>query len=137
MYGVAGRTHAHDEPVEGEPGFGYAVAYVITIVTRSGQVQTWGIDSHEARHDTGGLGTEWHAHRVVLGDNPRTEDVEGSDCLNEVDHVIHAMTGGNRMIFENMKVKTQEGCRGNRSKEHPVCSNGAASASNAGPRRCR
>lgn len=117
VYGTAGGTHAeHDVSAEGDTGFGYAIAYVLTIVTRSGEVQTWAIDSHEAQHGTGGPGSEWHAHKVVLGDNPRTADTEGSDCLNEVDHVTHAMTDGNRMVFEDMKVKTKKGVVGIEAK---------------------
>jgi hypothetical protein len=116
VYGVAGGTlPEHDED---EEGFGHAIAYVINIVTRSGERQTWAIDSHEAQH--GGStdpSTTWHAHKVMLGDSPRTADVvEGSDCLNEVDHVTHAMVGGDRVIFEDMKVKTKKGVEGIEAK---------------------
>jgi hypothetical protein len=116
VYGVAGGTKAEHE--EGEEGFGHAIAYVLTIVTKSGEKQIWAIDSHEAQH--GGStdpSTMWHAHKVVLGDSPRTPDlVEGNNCLNEVDHVTHAMTDGNRMIFEDMKVKTKNGVEGIEAK---------------------
>lgn len=111
-----GGTKAEHE--EGEEGFGHAIAYVLTIVTKSGEKQIWAIDSHEAQH--GGStdpSTMWHAHKVVLGDSPRTPDaVEGNNCLNEVDHVTHAMTDGNRMIFEDMKVKTKNGVEGIEAK---------------------
>jgi hypothetical protein len=114
VYGTAGGTIAEHE----DEGFGHAIAYVLTIVTRSGEEQTWAIDSHEAQH--GGStdpSTTWHAHKVVLGDSPRTPDVvEGSDCLNEVDHVTTAMVDGDRMIFEDMKVKTKKGVEGVEAK---------------------
>jgi len=108
VYGSAGGTKAEHE--EGEEGFGHAIAYVLVVETKRG-VETWAIDSHEAQHGTSGdSSTMWHAHRVVLGDSTKTPNtVEGSDCLNEVDHVTHAMTDGNRMIFEDMKVMSNKG----------------------------
>lgn len=117
VYGTAGETVAEHDPEE--EGFGHAIAYVLQIVTKSGENQTWAIDSHEAQH--GGStdpSTTWHAHKVTLGDSPRTPDVvEGFDCLNEVDHVTHAMVEGNRMIFEDMKVKTKKGVEGIEAKK--------------------
>jgi len=116
VYGVAGGTMAVHDP--DEPGFGHAIAYVLQIVTRSGEAQTWAIDSHEAQHSgSTDPSTTWHAHKVVLGDSPRTPSVvEGSDCLNEVDHVTHAMVEGDRMIFENMKVNAKHGVEGIEAK---------------------
>jgi hypothetical protein len=114
VHGTAGGTKAEHDP--SEPCCGHAIAYVLTIVTRSGEVQTWAVDSHEAQHG-GGVGMMWHAHKVVLGDSPRTPDVvEGPDCLNEVDHVTHAMDEGHRMVFEDMKLKTKKGIVGIEAK---------------------
>jgi hypothetical protein len=111
VYGIAGGTKAeHDMHEEGDEGHGYAIAYVIEVITKHG-IQTWAIDSHEAQHGTG-VGDEWHAHKVVLGDNVDTPAVEGPACLNEVDHVTHAMMEGNRVIFEHMKMKTKNGFEG-------------------------
>lgn len=105
VYGTAGGTIAMHE--EGEAGFGHAVGYVINIVTRSGEAQTWAIDSHEAQHSTLPDRSElWHGHRVNVVGN----------CLNEVDHVTLAKTDGNRMIFENMKTKTKNGILGIEAK---------------------
>jgi hypothetical protein len=82
-----------------------AIAYVLNIVTKTGENQIWAIDSHEAQHGTSGdPSTMWHAHRVHLTDNPATEEVDAT-CLNEVEHVTHAMMVGNKAIFENMKGK--------------------------------
>jgi hypothetical protein len=111
VYGVPGGTKAnHDMHEEGDEGHGYAIAYAITVNTKHG-IETWAIDSHEAQHG-GGEGDEWHAHKVVLGDNPDSTAVEGDNCLNEVDHVTHAMMDGNKIIFEDMKVKTKNGVEG-------------------------
>lgn len=100
VYGTAGGTLADHE---------HAIAYVLTVVTASGTVQTWAIDSHEKQHGDSGTGSEWHAHRVHLGDNPDTSDVEQPGCVNEVDQVNHAMMDGDRVYFENMVVKGPNG----------------------------
>ena len=102
VYGEAGGTvGAHDE----------AIAYVLEIITKEGEAQTWAIDSHEKQHGNSGTGEEWHAHRIHLTDNP---NVPGPDisCLNEVDHVTHAMMDGSRVMFEDMKVKSKNGIEG-------------------------
>lgn len=97
VYGTAGATlPAHHMD---------AIAYVLNIVTRSGEAQIWAVDSHEAQH--GGStdpSTMWHAHRVHLTDDPDTPEVDSS-CLNEVEHVTHAMMDDHKAIFENMKAK--------------------------------
>jgi hypothetical protein len=100
VYGTAGGTVADHE---------HAIAYVLTVVTDSKEVQAWAIDSHEKQHGDSGTGSEWHAHRVHLGDNPNTTTVERAGCVNEVDQVNHAMMDGNRVYFENMVVKGANG----------------------------
>jgi hypothetical protein len=108
VYGTAGGTLAseHDE----------AIAYVLNIVTRSGEPQIWAVDSHEIQHGDTGTGTAWHAHRVHLTDDLSTPEIDTS-CLNEVDHVIHAMVENKRVTFEDMKVKTKKGIVGIEAKE--------------------
>jgi hypothetical protein len=102
VYGKAGGTvGAHSE----------AIAYMLNIVTRSGEAQTWAIDSHDIQHGSVGVGSAWHAHRVHLTDNPAVPGPD-STCLNEVDQVTHATMDGNRVIFEDMKVKTKHGVEG-------------------------
>jgi hypothetical protein len=100
VYGTAGGTMAdHD----------HAIAYVINIVTASGELQTWAIDSHEKQHGDTNTGEEWHAHRVHVGDNPNTVEVEPAGCVNEVDQVNHAKVEDKRVWFENMVVRGQSG----------------------------
>lgn len=102
VYGTAGGTLGeHDE----------AIGYVLNIITRSGEEQTWAVDSHEIQHGDTGTGEEWHGHRVHLTDNPTTPEVDAT-CLNEVDQVTHAMMKGKRAIFEDMKVKSKRGVEG-------------------------
>ena len=96
IYGVAGRTLA---PHEDE-----AIGYVINIITRSGEEQTWAVDSHERQHGGSNTGAEWHAQRVFLTDDPATIEVDAK-CLNGVDHVTPATMDGNRAVFEDMKAK--------------------------------
>ena len=98
--GTAGGTLADHE---------HAIAYVINILTATGEMQTWAIDSHEKQHGDTGTGEEWHAHRVVVGDNPNTEEDEGPFCVNEVDEVNHATMQEHRVIFENMVVRGKTG----------------------------
>lgn len=100
VYGTAGGTVADHE---------HAIAYVVAVITDSGEAQTWAIDSHEKQHGDSGTGSAWHAHRVHLGDNPHTAAVEYAGCVNEVDQVNHAMMDGNRVYFENMVVKGSNG----------------------------
>jgi hypothetical protein len=90
VYGTAGGTLADHE---------HAIAYVMNVVTRSGEAQTWAIDSHEKQHGDAGIGEAWHAHRVV---------VEGT-CLNEVDHVNAATVKNNHVWFDNMVVRGSTG----------------------------
>jgi hypothetical protein len=92
------------------------IAYVLDIVTKDGERQTWAIDSHEAAHGEENPEGAWHAHRVHLTDNPLTEEKDAT-CLNEVDHVTHAMMDGDRVIFENMKSKTKNGIEGIEAKK--------------------
>ncbi|MEM3159202.1 MAG: hypothetical protein QXJ74_00285 [Nitrososphaera sp.] len=102
VYGTAGGTLGeHDE----------AIGYVLNIITRSGEEQTWAVDSHEIQHGDTGTGSAWHGHRVHLTDNPATPEVDAT-CLNEVDQVTHAMMKGKRAIFEDMKVKSKKGVEG-------------------------
>lgn len=90
VYGTAGGTVAdHD----------HAIAYVITVLTADGELQTWAIDSHEKQHGDTNTGEEWHAHRVVVVDG----------CVNEVDEVNHATVEDNRATFENMVVRGNSG----------------------------
>jgi hypothetical protein len=99
VYGTAGGTL----PEHGDE----AIAYVLNVVTATGEAQTWAIDSHEAQHgESGDPSTMWHAHRVHLTAHPDTGEMT---CLNEVDEVTHAMTDGRRMIFEEFKVRTERG----------------------------
>lgn len=86
VYGTAGGTLADEH---------HAIAYVLNVVTTSGEQQTWAIDSHEAQHGNSGLGEAWHAHRVI---------VEGT-CLNEVDHSNPATVKNNHVWFDNMVVR--------------------------------
>jgi hypothetical protein len=97
VWGTAGGTlPEHDEE---EEGFGHAIAYVINVVTSSGEHQTWAIDSHEAQHGSVGVGEAWHGHRVV---------VEGN-CLNEVDQVTSATVKNKHVWFDNMVVRGKSG----------------------------
>lgn len=96
VWGTAGGTLPEHE--EGE-GFGHAIAYVINIVTSTGEHQTWAIDSHEAQHGSVGVGEAWHGHRVV---------VEGN-CLNEVDQVTSATVKNKHVWFDNMVVRGKSG----------------------------
>jgi hypothetical protein len=93
VWGTAGGTLPEHE--ESEEGFGHAIAYVINVVTSSGEHQTWAIDSHEAQHGSVGVGATWHGHRVV---------VEGN-CLNEVDQVTSATVENKHVWFDNMVVR--------------------------------
>lgn len=96
VWGTAGGTLPEHE----EEGFGHAIAYVINIVTSTGEHQTWAIDSHEAQHGTSGdPSTAWHGHRVV---------VEGN-CLNEVDQVVSATVKNKHVWFDNMVVRGNSG----------------------------
>lgn len=97
VWGTAGGTLPEHE--EGEEGFGHAIAYVINVVTASGEHQTWAIDSHEAQHGSVGVGEAWHGHRVV---------VEGN-CLNEVDQVTSATVENKHVWFDNMVVRGNSG----------------------------
>ncbi len=97
VWGTAGGTLPEHE--EGE-GFGHAIAYVINIVTSSGEHQTWAIDSHEAQHGSVGVGEAWHGHRVVV-------DEDG--CLNEVDQVVSATVKNKHVWFDNMVVRGKSG----------------------------
>lgn len=107
VYGTAGGTVGeHDE----------AIAYVLAIVTKGGEPQTWAIDSHEKQHGDTHTGSEWHAHRVHLTDDPASPGVD-ANCLNEVDQVTHAMMDGHRVIFENMKSKGKNGVEGVSAKK--------------------
>jgi hypothetical protein len=100
VYGTAGGTLAdHD----------HAIAYVINVITAKDELQTWAIDSHEKQHGDTNTGEEWHAHRVHLGDNPNTIDVEPLGCVNEVDQVNHATVEDKRVWFENMVVRGDSG----------------------------
>lgn len=97
VWGTAGGTLPEHE--EGE-GFGHAIAYVINIVTSTGEHQTWAIDSHEAQHGTSGdPSTAWHGHRVVVEDG----------CLNEVDQVVSATVKNKHVWFDNMVVRGNSG----------------------------
>jgi hypothetical protein len=91
------------------------IAYVLHIVTQKGERQTWAIDSHEAAHGEENPEGAWHAHKVHLTDNPLTEEKDAT-CLNEVDHITHAMMDDDRAIFENMKSKTKNGIEGIEAK---------------------
>lgn len=95
VYGAAGETLGEENE---------AIAYVLNIVTKGGEEQTWAVDSHERQHGDTGTGEEWHGHRVHLTDNLATPELDAT-CLNEVDEVTHAMMDGNRAIFEDMKGK--------------------------------
>lgn len=97
VWGTAGGTLSERE--EGEEGFGHAIAYVINVVTASGEHPTWAIDSHEAQHGSVGVGEAWHGHRVV---------VEGN-CLNEVDQVTSATVENKHVWFDNMVVRGNSG----------------------------
>lgn len=90
VYGTAGGTLADHE---------HAIAYVINVVTTSGEEQTWAIDSHEKQHGDAGVGAAWHAHRVVVVDG----------CVNEVDQVNPATVKNNYVWFENMVVRGNSG----------------------------
>ncbi|WP_415280965.1 hypothetical protein [Candidatus Nitrososphaera sp. FF02] len=109
VYGNAGETHGDDVPFVDDDGHGSAIAYVITIRTDTNEVQNWAIDSHEAQHGDSGVGVDWHGHRVHLGDNPDTTDVEPANCVNEVDQVVHATMKNKKAIFEDMKVRGNSG----------------------------
>lgn len=95
VYGTAGGTLGERDE---------AIAYVLNIKTKSGEEQTWAVDSHEIQHGDTGTGEAWHGHRVHLTDNPATPE-EDTTCLNEVDEVTHAMMDGKRAVFEDMKGK--------------------------------
>jgi hypothetical protein len=95
VYGTAGGTLG-----EADEG----IAYVLNIVTKSGEEQTWAVDSHEIQHGDTGTGAEWHAHRVHLTDNPATPEVDAT-CVNEVDEVTDATMKRGFAIFEDMKGK--------------------------------
>lgn len=95
VYGTAGGTLGEENE---------AIGYVLNIITKSGEEQTWAVDSHERQHGDTGTGEEWHGHRVHLTDNPATPETDAT-CLNEVDEVTHAMMKGNKAIFEDMKGK--------------------------------
>jgi hypothetical protein len=97
VYGTAGGT-TNFIPEEHHD----VIAYVIDIVTEDGDKETWAVDSHEAEHGESGPGEEWHAHKVHLTDDPATHKKDAT-CLNEVDHVTHAMMDGHKVIFEGMK----------------------------------
>lgn len=92
VYGTAGETLA-----DLEHG---AIAYVLHIITSSGDSQTWAIDSHERQHGDSGAGEAWHTHRVVV-------DEDG--CLNEVDQVNAATVKNKHVWFENMVVRGNSG----------------------------
>ncbi len=95
VYGTAGGTLGeHDE----------AIAYVLNIITKSGEEQTWAVDSHEIQHGDTSTGSAWHGQQVFLTDNPATPE-EDATCLNGVEHVTPATVGGKRAIFEDMKGK--------------------------------
>jgi hypothetical protein len=90
VYGTAGGTLAdHD----------HAIAYVLNVVTTSGEEQTWAVDSHEKQHGDAGVGAEWHAHRVNVVDG----------CVNEVDQVNPATVKNKHVWFENMVVRGNSG----------------------------
>lgn len=96
VWGTAGGTLPEHE---GE-GFGHAIAYVINIVTSTGEHQTWAIDSHEAQHGSStDPSTAWHGHRVVVEDG----------CLNEVDQVVSATVKNKHVWFDNMVVRGNSG----------------------------
>lgn len=109
VYGEAGATHGDDVPYPDDDGHGTAIAYVVAIKTDAGESQTWAIDSHEAQHSDTGVGINWHGHRVHLGDNPETDATEPANCVNEVDQVVHATMKNNKAIFEEMKVRGNNG----------------------------
>jgi hypothetical protein len=91
VWGTAGGTIADHEHG--------AIAYVLEVVTTTGEHQTWAIDSHERQHGDSGEGESWHAHRVV---------VEGN-CLNEVDQVNPATVHDKHVWFENMVIRGKSG----------------------------
>lgn len=91
VYGKAGNTLP---PVESQ-------GYAYVIVTDDG---VWAIDSHERQHSTTKQGVDWHAHRVHLGDNPNTPGIEGENCVNEVDEVLHAIVKGDKVTFVDTNI---------------------------------